>query len=41
MKLASVASAVISSLAPGVFAQNALPEPGASVRVVDYHYGME
>jgi hypothetical protein len=41
MKLASVARAVISSLAPGVFAQNALPEPSASVRVVDYHYGME
>ncbi|RJG09305.1 DUF2790 domain-containing protein [Pseudomonas cavernicola] len=41
MKLASVVSAVISSLAPSVFAQDGLQEPGASISAVDYHYGME
>jgi hypothetical protein len=32
---------VISSLAPSVFDQNGLQEPGAHVSAVDYHYGME
>ncbi|RJG08850.1 DUF2790 domain-containing protein [Pseudomonas cavernicola] len=41
MKLASVVSAVISSLAPSVFAQDGLHEPGARISAVDYHYGME
>ncbi|KJZ36925.1 DUF2790 domain-containing protein [Pseudomonas sp. B21-040] len=41
MNMATVVSAVISSLAPSVFDQNGLQEPGAHVSAVDYHYGME
>ncbi|NUU38249.1 DUF2790 domain-containing protein [Pseudomonas sp. C2B4] len=41
MNMATVVSAVISSLAPTVFDQNGLQEPGAHVSSVDYHYGME
>ncbi|MDF3933309.1 DUF2790 domain-containing protein [Pseudomonas citronellolis] len=41
MKIASVVSAVISSLAPMAFAQDALKEPGAEITPVEYHYGMQ
>jgi hypothetical protein len=41
MNMATVVSAVISSLAPSVFDQNGLQEPGAHVSAVDYHYGMD
>ncbi|CAI8860777.1 DUF2790 domain-containing protein [Pseudomonas sp. IT-P44] len=41
MNMATIVSAVISSLAPTVFDQNGLQEPGAHVSAVDYHYGME
>jgi len=41
MSMATIVSAVISSLAPSVFDQNSLQEPGAHVSAVDYHYGME
>jgi hypothetical protein len=41
MNIATVVSAVISSLAPSVFDQNGLQEPGAHVSAVEYHYGME
>ena len=41
MNIATVVSAVISSLAPSVFDQNGLQEPGAHVSSVEYHYGME
>ena len=41
MSMATVVSAVISSLAPSVFDQNGLQEPGAHVSAVDYHYGMD
>ena len=40
MKLASVVSAVISSLAPMAFAQDAIKNPGADLPVTEYHYGM-
>ena len=41
MNMATVVSAVISSLAPSVFDQNGLQEPGAHVSAIDYHYGMD
>ena len=41
MKMASVVSALLSSLAPSVFAQEGLQNPGTGVAPVDYHYGME
>jgi hypothetical protein len=41
MNMATVVSAVISSLAPSVFDQNGLQAPGAHVSAVDYHYGMD
>ncbi|WP_137820661.1 DUF2790 domain-containing protein [Pseudomonas sp. 2FG] len=41
MKMASVVSAVISSLAPSVFAQDGVQTPGAGLPVEEYHYGME
>ncbi|PMZ87062.1 MULTISPECIES: DUF2790 domain-containing protein [unclassified Pseudomonas] len=41
MSMATIVSAVISSLAPSVFDQNSLQEPGAHVSAVDYHYGMD
>ncbi|MCY1289728.1 hypothetical protein D9M68_739660 [compost metagenome] len=41
MKIASVVSAVLSSLAPSVFAQDIYQEPGSGIPAVDYHYGME
>ncbi|CAI8916436.1 MULTISPECIES: DUF2790 domain-containing protein [Pseudomonas] len=41
MSMATIVSAVISSLAPSVFDQNNLQEPGAHVSAVDYHYGMD
>ena len=41
MKLASLVSAVISSLAPSVFAQDGLQDQGAGIPAEDYHYGME
>ncbi|MBO3277199.1 DUF2790 domain-containing protein [Pseudomonas schmalbachii] len=41
MKMASVVSALLSSLAPSVFAQDGLQNHGAGVEPVDYHYGME
>ena len=41
MSMATIVSAVISSLAPSVFDQNSLQSPGAHVSAVDYHYGME
>lgn len=41
MKIASVVSAVLSSLAPSVFAQDIYQEPGSGIPVVDYEYGME
>ena len=40
MKIASVVSAVLSSLAPMVFAQDAIKEPGSDLPTVEYHYGM-
>ena len=40
MKLASVVSAVISSLAPMAFAQDAIKNPGADLPATEYHYGM-
>ncbi|WP_325435667.1 DUF2790 domain-containing protein [Pseudomonas nitroreducens] len=40
MKLASVVSAVISSLAPMAFAQDAIKNPGADLPVTEYQYGM-
>jgi len=41
MNMATVVSAVISSLAPSVFDQNGLQEPGAHVPAVEYHFGMD
>ncbi|MNF68033.1 hypothetical protein D3C85_847200 [compost metagenome] len=43
MKMASVVSALLSSLAPSVFAQDGLQNQNhsAALRAVDYHYGME
>lgn len=41
MKMASVVSALLSSLAPSVFAQDGLQNQGAGVAPVDYHYGMD
>ncbi|MCY1423847.1 hypothetical protein D9M71_395730 [compost metagenome] len=41
MKMASVVSALLSSLAPSVFAQDGIQNPGAGIAPVDYHYGME
>lgn len=40
MKIASIVSAVISSLAPMAFADD-IGKPGAGVAAVDYHYGMQ
>lgn len=40
MSMATIVSAVISSLAPSVFDHNSLQEPGAHVAAVEYHYGM-
>ena len=41
MSMTTIVSAVISSLAPSVFDQNSLQEPGAHISAVEYHYGME
>ncbi|HHJ1583377.1 TPA: DUF2790 domain-containing protein [Pseudomonas aeruginosa] len=41
MKLASVVSAVITSLAPMAFAQDVDKDPGRSLPVEEYHYGMQ
>ncbi len=43
MKMASVVSALLSSLAPSVFAQDGIQNQnhGAALPAVDYHYGME
>ncbi|WP_252273866.1 DUF2790 domain-containing protein [Pseudomonas subflava] len=41
MKIASFVSAVISSIAPLAFADDAVTQAGAGVPVVDYHYGMQ
>ena len=41
MKLASIVSAVISSLAPGVFAQDGLQDRSVGIPAVNYHYGMK
>ncbi|WP_068825708.1 DUF2790 domain-containing protein [Pseudomonas sp. BMS12] len=40
MKIASIVSAVISSLAPQVFA-DPVKDIGAHIPAVDYHYGMQ
>lgn len=40
MKIAAAVTAVLSSLAPSVFAAEANREPGAGLPVVEYHYGM-
>ncbi|AHD16518.1 hypothetical protein C163_23080 [Pseudomonas sp. FGI182] len=40
MSMATIVSAVISSLAPSVFDHNSLQEPGAHISAVEYHYGM-
>ncbi|MDF9773713.1 hypothetical protein OKW11_000670 [Pseudomonas baetica] len=39
--MATVVSAVISSLAPSVLDQNSLQEPGAHVSAVEYRCGMD
>ncbi|GLZ87190.1 hypothetical protein Pres01_32410 [Metapseudomonas resinovorans] len=41
MKMASVVSALLTSLAPSVFAQDGTPNQGSGIAPVDYHYGME
>lgn len=41
MKLASVVSAVITSLAPMAFAQDVDKDPGRGLPVEEYHYGMQ
>ena len=41
MSMATIVSAVISSLAPSVFDQNNLQDPGAHVSAVEYNYGMD
>ncbi|MGZ9738397.1 DUF2790 domain-containing protein [Pseudomonas sp. GNP012] len=41
MSMATIVSAVISSLAPSVFDQNNLQDPGAHASAVEYHYGMD
>ncbi|MCY1179941.1 hypothetical protein D3C76_843000 [compost metagenome] len=41
MKMASVVSALLSSLAPSIFAQDGIQNPGAGLPVVEYHHGME
>lgn len=41
MSMATIVSAVISSLAPSVFDQNNLQDPGAHVSSVEYNYGMD
>ncbi|TBU88273.1 DUF2790 domain-containing protein [Phytopseudomonas dryadis] len=41
MKIASVVTAVLSSLAPAVFAADITRQPGAGLPVEDYHYGMK
>lgn len=41
MKIASVVSAVLASLAPSVFAAEFQKDIGAGIPAVDYHYGME
>ncbi|WP_433766277.1 DUF2790 domain-containing protein [Pseudomonas putida] len=41
MSMATIVSAVISSLAPSVFAPGDLQEPGAHISPVEYQYGME
>ena len=40
MSMATIVSAVISSLAPSVFDHNSLHEPGAQISAIEYHYGM-
>ncbi|WP_447590721.1 DUF2790 domain-containing protein [Aquipseudomonas campi] len=40
MKIASIVSAVISSLMPMAFAE-AAEKPGEGIPAVDYHYGMQ
>ncbi|YCC75808.1 DUF2790 domain-containing protein [Pseudomonas aeruginosa] len=41
MKLASVVSAVITSLASMAFAQDVDKDPGRGLPVEEYHYGMQ
>lgn len=41
MKMASVVSALLTSLAPSVFAQDGLQNQGTGIKPVDYHYGMD
>ncbi|MGE8496410.1 MAG: DUF2790 domain-containing protein [Pseudomonas sp.] len=41
MKLASMVTALLSSLAPSVFAEDASRTPGAGIPPTDYHYGMD
>jgi hypothetical protein len=41
MKMASVVSALLSSLAPSVFAQDGLENHSAGIAAVEYHYGMD
>lgn len=40
MSMATIVSAVISSLAPSVFDHSSLQDSGAHVPAVEYHYGM-
>lgn len=41
MKIASVVSALITSLAPMAFAQDVVKEPGREIPTEEYHYGMQ
>lgn len=41
MKIATVVTALLSSLAPAVFAADIQPKPGAGLPTEDYHYGMK
>ncbi|AOE84280.1 DUF2790 domain-containing protein [Pseudomonas sp. TCU-HL1] len=41
MKMASVVSALLTSLAPSVFAQEGIQNQGSGLAPVDYHYGMD
>ncbi|KIP90884.1 MULTISPECIES: DUF2790 domain-containing protein [Pseudomonas] len=41
MKIATAVTALLSSLAPAVFAADVQPKPGAGLPTEDYHYGMK
>ena len=41
MKIAAAVTALLSSLAPAVFAADIQPKPGAGLPVEDYQYGMK